>query len=206
MMTPEAVDAAALPLMSEEEFLAWCDEDTRAELVDGEVLIVPPVSLVHSDVNGFLIALLRTYLELRPQGYVLGPEVAVQTRAGRIRVPDLLYVDKAHASRIKRTHIAGAPDVVWEIISPESEERDWRDKLPEYEQAGIREYWIINPYVETVYLYSRDEQGAYQRVPETEGVLRSTVIPDFWLRSAWLWQKPLPGVLACLREMGVLNG
>lgn len=109
-----------------------------------------------------------------------------------------------HASR--RTHIAGAPDIVWEIISPDSEERDWRDKLPEYEQAGIREYWIINPYVETAYLYVRDAQGSYQRAPETDGVLRSTVIPDFWLRTAWLWQQPLPGVLASLREMGVLNG
>lgn len=206
MMTPETINAAALPLMSEEEFLAWCDEDTRAELVDGRVLIMPPASLIHYDVNSFIGALLRLNLELRPHGHVLGPEIAVRTRSQFFRVPDLLYLDKSHASRIKRTHVVGAPDAVWEIISPDSEERDWRDKLPEYEQAGIREYWILNPYVETVYLYSRDEQGSYQRVPETEGVLRSTVIPDFWLRTSWLWQKPLPGVLTCLREMGVFNG
>lgn len=52
--------------MTEEEFLAWCDQDTRAEWVDGEVVMMAPVSDPHSDLVGWLGSLLRIFVELTP--------------------------------------------------------------------------------------------------------------------------------------------
>jgi Uma2 family endonuclease len=204
-MILETEQTARLPRMTEEEFVAWCDEDTRAEFVDGRVIVMCPVSLLHLEPNQFLAKLLGLFEEERPGGRVLGPEFMVRLRAGLRRVPDLLYVAPEHLERIQQTVLEGAPDGVWEIISADSEERDWREKLPEYEQAGVREYWIVNPYVKTVYLYRLNAEGRYESIEPLEGRLHSEVIPGFWLRPEWLVQPPRPKVMDCLREMGVIS-
>ena len=195
-----------LPLMSEEEFDRWCDEDTRAEFVDGKVLLMSPVSLTHHDINRFLIKLLDLYLEARPAGRLLGPEYTVRLRDGLRRVPDLLYVEPDQLARIGETILEGAPSAAWEIISPESEARDWREKYREYEEAGVREYWIINPYVKTVWLSRLNAEGRYESVEPVDDRLASEVISGFWLRPQWLWSQPQPKVLDCLRELGALPG
>jgi Uma2 family endonuclease len=191
--------------MTEEEFDAWCDEDTRAEFVDGEVVNMSPVSLAHADLGGFLAALLRFYVEERsPGGRVLGPEFQIRLRSGLRRVPDLLYVTPEHQDHIKKTRLEGAPDAAWEIISPDSVERDWRDKYLEYQHAGVREYWVIDPYTQRCVLYRLRDDGRFETVAEEQGRLASQVIPGFWLRPDWLWAEPLPLLATCLRELDVL--
>jgi Uma2 family endonuclease len=193
-----------LPPMTEEEFEAWCDEDTRAEFVDGKVILMSPVDVRHNKINNFLVKLLDLYLEMRPGGTMLGPEYMVRLRSGLRRVPDLLYVASQNEARIRRTYLDGAPDAAWEIISADSEQRDWRDKFEEYRVAGVREYWIVNPYVEKVHLFRLDDSGNYAAVEPREGRLESEVIPGFWIRVEWLLGVPHPPVLECLKELGVL--
>jgi Uma2 family endonuclease len=196
---------ATPPLMTEDEFERWCDEDTRAEFVDGKVILMSPVSLEHGGIADFLHKLLGFYLELRPAGRKLPAEYPVRLRSGVRRTPDMAYVLPERAGLLKKTFLDGAPDSAWEIISPDSEERDWRDKLPEYEQAGVREYWIINPHTQNVWLNVLGAGGRYGSVEPADGRLESTVIPGFWLRPEWLWRDPLPGALQCLRELGALD-
>jgi Uma2 family endonuclease len=193
-----------LPLMTEEEFERWCDEDTRAEFVDGKVILMSPVSVKHSEINLFLARLLGGYLELRPAGRLLGSEYMVRLRVGLRRVPDLLYVAPEHDDRVRNTYLEGAPDAAWEIISPDSEKRDWQEKVAEYQAAGVREYWIVNPYVKTVWLMRLNAEGTYEDVEPVDDWLHSAVIPGFCLKPAWLFAQPLPGVFLCLREIGVL--
>lgn len=128
--------------MTYEEFLAWCDEDTWAEWVDGEVVMVSPASLSHQDIGWWL---------------------------GRIRGP-----------------------------------RDRGEKYYEYEAAGVREYWLIGPDRQQAEFY-RLNQGKkrYELIPP-EGVYRSQVVPGFWLKVSWLWQRPLPRVLDVLRELKLI--
>ena len=142
---------------------------------------------------------------MRPAGRLLGSGYPVRLREGLRRVPDLLYVEPEHLAQIGETILEGAPSIAWEIISPESEERDWRDKYWEYEEAGVREYWIINPYVKTVWLSRLTAEGRYESVVPVDDRLASEVIPGFWLKPEWLWAKPQPKVLDCLRELGVLS-
>jgi Uma2 family endonuclease len=203
LLEPEA-PALEFPPMSEEEFEAWCDEDTRAEFVAGKVIILSPVSLLHDRIMWFLGRLIGTYLELRGGGRLRGPEIQVRLRQGLRRVPDLLFVATEHEDRLRPARIEGPPDAAWEIVSSESEERDRFDKHAEYEATGVREYWIVEPELHEVRLYRLDETGQYQLVAEQDGRLVSQVIPGFWLRPEWLWQEPEPKTLDCLREMGVL--
>jgi Uma2 family endonuclease len=95
-------------------------------------------------------------------------------------------------------------DMVVEIVSPESSSRDRGDKFVEYEAAGIREYWLIDPTRKQAEFYVLDENGHYQTVSTgAEGVFHSQVVPGFSLKVEWLWQRPLPRVLPILKEMGI---
>ena len=61
--------------MTEEEFVAWCDEDTKAEWIDGEVIMPSPSNLQHVDLAGFLNLILRMFLTYRGLGVVYGSEL-----------------------------------------------------------------------------------------------------------------------------------
>lgn len=61
------------------------------------------------------------------------------------REPDLLFISNETAQRLTERKLEGAADLVIEIIFPESVRRDRYEKFDEYEEAGVREYWIIDP-------------------------------------------------------------
>lgn len=199
-----ATEVRVLPRMTEEEFVAWCDEDTRAEFVNGEVIVFSPSSTKHVLLCNFLNTLLRVYVDAHQLGVVGGPEWQVRLRPGLRRVPDVLFVSRERMSIICETHIEGPPDLVMEVVSPDSEERDWRDKYWDYEQAGVREYWVIEPYTKVLVLYRLDEDGKYRRVEPEGGFLVSEVVPGFKIRPEWLWQEPLPSVVEVLRDSGLV--
>lgn len=201
---PTGEGMMALRPMTEEEFVAWCDEDIKAEYVDGEVIVYTPVSRKHDDLTWFLGTLLKLFVEKNELGSIHGPELQVRLRAGIRRVPDLLFIAKEHRDIVQDAYVEGAPDLIVEIVSPDSEERDWREKYWEYEEAGVKEYWVIDPYSQTMAMYQLGKEGRYRRVELKEGIYRSEAVPGFWLRPEWLWQEPLPNVLEIARELDII--
>ena len=193
-----------LHFATEEEFEAWCDEDVKAEYVDGRVIVHSPASTRHVDTVLFLAYLLKSFVAKHGLGTVLGPEVQVRLRPGLRRVPDLLFVAKERTNIIRETLVEGPPDLIIEIVSPDSTARDWREKYWEYEQAGVSEYWVIDPQARRMDVYCLEETGRYKAVPSEAGVYRSRVVSGFWLRSGWLWQEPLPNVLEVIGELKVI--
>ena len=203
VLEPE-VKASPRLRMTEEEFVAWCDEDVKAEWVDGEIIVHSPASTRHVRLAKFLLKVLDDFVAHYDLGEVLGPELQIRLGAlRRRRMPDILFVAKARLDIIKASHVEGAPDLVVEIVSPDSLARDWRDKYLEYEAAGVREYWVIEPMAERVETYALGEDGHYARIDEKDDAIHSTVLAGFYLKSAWLWQDPLPKVVDVLRELKV---
>lgn len=187
--------------MTYEEFLEWADEDTLAEWVDGVVVMTSPASTRHQKIFKFLVRLLSTFTEIHALGEVM--PAPFQMKLGRAgREPDLLFVSKEHLGRLKKTYLDGPADLVVEIVSPESQERDRTEKLREYDEAGIPEYWLIDPQAEEALFYQRDEAGQYHPASlDAEGSYHSAVLPGFWLRVAWLWSDPLPDTTDALLEI-----
>jgi Uma2 family endonuclease len=147
--------------------------------------------------------LLDDFVVAHDLGEILGPEF--QVRIGRLRrrrVPDILFIAQARRDIIKTNHVEGAPDLIIEIVSPDSIARDWREKYLEYEAAGVHEYWVIEPAEEYVEAYALGEDQRYARLEEKEGAIHSTALPGFYLKPAWLWEEPLPKVAEVLREIG----
>ena len=204
MATAQAQDLSNLPKMSYEEFLDWCDEDTLAEWVDGEVRLMSPASYSHQVVADFLVRILGIYVEHHALGQIISAPFQMKT-GKRLpgREPDLIFIAQAHLSRIKGTYIDGPADLAVEIVSPESHQRDRVDKLTEYEQGGVQEYWILDPNEQRADFYVLADNGKYihQQV-DNQGIYRSTAIAGLWLNESWLWHTP--PTLSVLRELGVL--
>lgn len=192
--------------ISYEEFLEWLDEETHAEWVDGEIVFMSPVTDRHSDVALFLKSLLRLYARERNSGAVRDEPFQMKTGPGLPgRSPDILFVARQNLGRLKRTYLEGPADLVVEIISPDGVHRDSHEKLSEYQQGGVREYWLIDPERQQAEFFHLDEHGLYQPAPAgDDGIYRSVVLPGVWLRVEWLWEEPLPSEISVLREWGVV--
>jgi Uma2 family endonuclease len=188
-----------------EQFLEWADEDTWAEWVDGEVILLMPASTPHQLLVGYLHLLLRLFCQRHHLGVVLTAPFQMRL-AGRPsgREPDLLVIRSEHLDRLQRTRLEGPADLVVEVISPESETRDRQDKPQEYEAAGVAEYWMLDPDRRHAEFLVLGSDGRYHQLPvDAEGVVRSAALPGFWLRVAWLWQDPLPD-LEAVQALGLL--
>lgn len=101
------------------------------------------------------------------------------------------------------------PTLAVGFISPESRTRDRRDKLREYADAGVLEYWLIDAEREKAEFYRLDEDGVFVIIPLVEETrFESVVLVGFWLEVAWLWADPSPKlatVLASWKEASPLS-
>jgi len=92
--------------------------------------------------------------------------------------PDLCVV--CDVSKLDERGCNGAPDLAVEILSPGNTRREMREKYEAYEEAGVREYWIVNPAGKWVLIYVLDEQGRFYGLqPMTQDVtLQSSIFPE----------------------------
>ena len=192
--------------MSYTEFLDWYDEDTRAEWVDGEVVMASPASAAHQILVGFLLNILKIYVEQRELGQVIAAPFQMKTGPELPgREPDLLFIARENLGRLEGVYLDGPADLAIEVVSPASRLRDRGEKLAEYEMGGVREYWVIDPEEQRADFHVLAADGRYERRrTDEDGIYSSEVITGFRLRESWLWQQPLPKALSALRELGVV--
>jgi Uma2 family endonuclease len=178
--------------MSYEEYLQWADEDTHAEWVEGEVIVHRPAKDIHQATLGFLYGLLALFVAMFNLGRLRFAPFEVKIRPGRSsREPDILFIANKHLDRLSEDRFVGPPDLVVEIVSADSLQRDRRDKFNEYREAGVPEYWIIDPRrnKQRADFYALNENGQYDLfATEEDEKVESRILPGFWLRPDWLWE------------------
>jgi Uma2 family endonuclease len=188
-----------------EQLYESLDEDVKAELINGEVVTMSPASKEHNLLQTFFVRVLAEFAEQGKSGEVFGDQLEMRLGDQRY-VPDVSFVAHEHLDRVKPTRIEGPADLVVEITSPDTAGRDWGVKMRDYEQAGILEYWLVNPLVEQVQVYVLGSEGKYIALaPDETGAYRSTVLPGLRILPRWLWpgadQKP--DVRAALHTLGL---
>lgn len=167
--------------------------ESFAEWVYGDVVKMPPVTDVHDDLFQFLLLLLRHYLDETNIGLLRAAPFVMKTAPHLPgREPDLQIILNEHDAIVKPTKIDGAADVVIEIVSKESTSRDRGDKFAEYQEGGVREYWLIDPLRKGPLFYQLDAAHVLVPIALHDGVFRSIVLPQFRLDTRLLWQAPLP--------------
>ena len=192
ILMPHPASSPPPAKMTYEQFLDWAPESQIAEWVNGEAILMPPPSLRHQDLIAFLCDLLRWFVRSRGLGKVFFAPVQMKLKASG-REPDILFVAKEHQSRCRELYIDGPADLVVEVVSPEGRSRDRIEKFREYEQAGILEYWLIDPARREAEFYALGADGIYQALSVgSDSAVHSKLLAGFWLRVDWLWEDPHP--------------
>lgn len=175
-MTSSAL--AGVYRMTFADWLRLPDDGRLYEIIDGELLLSPPPSILHQRISSELHAQIRQYLRASGRGEVLYAPTGVRL-GDDVLEPDLVVVLQEHADRIGEQVIEGAPDVVIEILSAGTAKRDLVAKRAVVQAAGVPEYWIVDPAsaaIEVLVL----EHGSYVRLDlfRRADTLRSRALPD----------------------------
>ena len=132
-----------------EDYLQTSD-DERYELLDGELIIMPAPNIAHQHVAMKLGTRLDTFVEEGNRGVVYAAPTDVVLFDTDVVQPDLLFISLERADIITPANIQGAPDLIVEIRSESTAERDGTLKRQLYAERGVQEYWLVDPEAMTI--------------------------------------------------------
>lgn len=153
-------------------------EDVRAELIDGQIYNMAPPNRMHQKLVGELYTLINNYIKSKKGNCQVYPSpFAVNLDADDKDwvEPDISVI--CNPDKLTDRGCSGAPDLIIEIISPSSRKMDYITKSALYSDAGVREYWIVDPQRETTMIYHFEEDIAPTIYPfDTE--VAFSLLPD----------------------------
>jgi Uma2 family endonuclease len=130
-------------MWSEEEYLEL-KGNQLIEFSHGYLEFLPMPTTTHQLIVVYLYRTLAAFVEPRKLGTPLVAPLRVRIVPGKYREPDIVFMLAAHAARILEEFWEGA-DLVMEVVSDDNRRRDLETKRLEYGEAGISEYWIVDP-------------------------------------------------------------
>lgn len=167
-----------------EEFYKLKEERNEVmEFVDGVVYMSPSPSTKHQRISGRLHAKLFNLLEGKMCEVFQAPfdiELSNENiQENKVVIPDLSVI--CDECGLGDNKYVGIPTLIIEIVSPSNQAHDLVFKLNLYMQYGVKEYWIVNPMIKSVLLYSLREDGQYDQVDvmKDKGIIYSRVIGGF---------------------------
>lgn len=144
---------------TEADYFSLPDTNRFIELSEGELVMPPHPTDTHQRIVLRLVRVFDDFVTEQDRGTIRFAPLPVRLWPGKIREPDLLFVSKEYADRIGE-QAYGPPDLVVEVLAPGTWRSDRLEKSAEYAQAGVREYWIVDPGGQTVEVFVLRE-GAY---------------------------------------------
>jgi Uma2 family endonuclease len=168
------------------EFCARVHEQ-KAGLINGEIIMASPARFVHENSFGFLLSILRFYVNYKELGVVVGSRFGMKLSEYHAPEPDIMFFKKNRLHLLGDTEIFGPADLVVEIISPSSRKLDEVEKKDLYALYGVQEYWLINHYEQRAFFW-KNMNGVWEDLPvDDKGNVRSEALPGLWLRVDWLF-------------------
>ena len=162
------------------------DDGQRYELLQGELIVSPAPGGNHQVVLGELYGRLYILLKANPTGRAIFAPCDVRLSQYDLVQPDLIYYRNDQADQYSDNCFSGAPAFVVEVISPSTGRYDRGRKAVLYMNAGVEEYWIIDPVKEHVLIHISAEHNAIPKIV-TSGTLTSIVLPAFSIDLAELF-------------------
>lgn len=199
-------DTPARVRLSAEDYIASPQSAHKSDLIEGVFVMASPASFDHASVQQFLITTLSNFVSARRAGVVLGENAAYRLNEDNVYQPDVSFLDNARLYLVGEVYVRGAPDLAIEVISPSSRQYDAFEKRINYARAGVREYWLVDPIERSVAIYML-EGDQFVRAPQVDDLLRSTVLPGYWLRLDWIFPPTgitRPGELDVARAQGLI--
>jgi Uma2 family endonuclease len=146
------------------EYLQFPDDGKRHEIIDGVHYVSPSPSTAHQDASRHIQFQLYRQIEEPGLGRIYDAPMDLQLSEVDVVQPDLLLVLWEHRGRIAPKKLIGPPDLVVEILSPSTSERDRHLKRTLYEQRLVPEYWLVDLDEQSVSRYRADADTQYHLV------------------------------------------
>ena len=174
-----------MPLLKNDQYTSedyWnLPEGTRAELIDGKLYDMAPPSRIHQEISYQLSRVIGNYIAEKGGNCKVYPApFAVNLDADDKDwvEPDISVI--CDPNKLTDRGCFGAPDLIIEIASPASSKMDYIKKNVLYLEAGVKEYWIVNPIKEWVTVYRYEEDAAPTNYtftqPITVGIYKNLTI------------------------------
>lgn len=165
-----------------QDYLTW-QLDEFVELIRGKIVRMSPApNTGHQRISGNLFLIIGSFLKHK-NCQVFSAPFDVRLLIGEnetVVQPDLCVI--CDPEKLDQRGCNGAPDWIIEILSKSTAQKDLTDKFELYEQAGVREYWVVHPSEGTLLIYQLDPAGCYQLLrsrPYTSGEsVAAGVLPD----------------------------
>ena len=138
-------------------------EGERAELMDGQIYYMAPPKRAHQKISGKLYTIISNYIDKKNgacEVYAAPFAVFLNEDEFNYVEPDISVIcDK---NKLNDRGCNGAPDWIIEIVSPSTKKRDYGVKLFQYCNAGVREYWIVDPMKNNIMVYNFEEEASME--------------------------------------------
>ena len=167
-----------------EDYFLFPDDGKRHELIDGDHYVAPSPNTKHQRITRNLLLALHSFVTRHRLGEVFAAPYDVILSDIDVVEPDLLFVSTGRAAIITEKNVQGQPDLVVEVLSESTRRTDEVIKRKRYEQFGIKEYWIVDPELETVKIYRMTDKGyvrAAELSKETKDTLTTPLLPNLSL-------------------------
>lgn len=156
-------------------------ENEHAELIDGQLYAMAPPSRIHQKLVSEFTQIIGSYIKSNSGNCEVYPSpfaVNLDAEDKDWVEPDISVIcDK---NKLTDRGCSGAPDLIIEVVSPGSRKMDYNLKNALYSNAGVREYWIVDPVKERTTIYHYEEDAAPIIIPFSEpitvGIYKNLVI------------------------------
>lgn len=162
-----------------ESFYDWLTSDTKAEFINGEIIVQSPAKKRHTTASMNLSALLSAYVEMNDLGFV-GAETVLISLTRNDYLPDICFFGREKAAELESEQMKfPAPDFIVEILSPTTAEVDRGVKFEDYAAHEVVEYWLVDPELETVEQYVLEDDHFKLLLKVNSGSLTSKAVQGF---------------------------
>lgn len=166
---------------SAEDFYA-IPEDIRAELINGEIVYMAAPSRLHQEISGELYFAIKSYIKEKGgkcRVFAAPFDVQLKKDEDTVLEPDICVI--CDTDKLTKHGCLGAPDWIVEIASPSNPSYDYITKLNLYHNAGVREYWIVEPQNETVYVYDMDGDEFSLKAYTFHDIIKPGIYEDLFI-------------------------
>jgi Uma2 family endonuclease len=165
--------------VTREEYLDLVEDGFRYDMIDGVLQMSPSPEFEHAKNGNKLNFKILQYLEKNPIAEVVMECDVLLPDGGDVLRPDIIVILNENMNKVKM-HIHGAPDIVAEVLSPSTRNRDLGTKADRYLNCGVKEYWIVDPKEKSISVW-RNEGTVWKK--ETGEVLQSNVLLGLEVRN-----------------------
>ena len=173
-----------------EDYLRLPDDGRRYEVIRGVLYVSPSPKYNHQYVISMLFRTVGSFVFDHDLGIVLtAPFDVLMGEIATPVQPDLIFLRAGREPRAEDPNFQGSPDLVVEVLSPSNRRYDRKIKLEAYQEAGVQEYWLVDPMARTVTINVLERNGRYVEFGRGgEGdMISSRVLEGFSLRVADLF-------------------